>query len=1302
MARRTRAPRRPNETAEAREARRAARRESVPPITYPDELPITARADELVAAIRAHPVVIVAGETGSGKSTQLPKMCLAAGRGIDGLIGHTQPRRVAARSVAERVASELGGELGGAVGYAVRFTDKVGPSSLVKVMTDGILLAEIRRDRRLSRYDTLIIDEAHERSLNIDFLLGYLRQLLDRRKDLKVIITSATIDTERLSAHFGGAPVVTVEGRTYPVEVRYRPIGGGSDEEHPDADDETDHGDRGDRGDRGVRGVRGDRGDRVDRHERSDDEPVDQISAVCAAVVELSREGPGDVLVFLSGEREIHDTAEALRALALRDTEILPLYARLSAAEQHRIFAAHPGRRIVLATNVAETSITVPGVRYVVDAGTARISRYSRRLKVQRLPIEPISQASARQRAGRCGRVAPGVCIRLYSPDDLARRPEYTEPEILRTNLASVILQMTAIGLGDVAAFPFVDPPDARSVKDGVLLLEELGAIESSADRTERRLTPIGRSLAQLPIDPRLGRMVLEADRLGCTREVLVIAAALSIQDPRERPREKAQAAEELHRRFVVPDSDFLAFVRLWDHLREQQKALSSSQFRKLCKREYLNYVRVREWQDLYSQLRQVASGLGIHLSNDEALPDHVHQALLPGLLSQIGVREPTTKEFQGARNARFLVGSGSALAKKPPRWVMAAELVETNRLWARVVGRIQPEWAERAAGHVVKRSYGEPRWDGRRAAAVASEKVTLYGLTLVADRAVALASVDAAAARDLFIWHALVEDDWRHHHEFVARNQALITRVRALEDRARRRNLLVGEEAFYEHFDQRLPASITSGRHFDAWWKRARQADPHLLDLTFADVVDPTSGVRSLDDFPDEWVDGPRRYRLEYLFDPSSPADGVTAHVPLEQLAGVGTAGFDWHVPGLRHEKVATLIRLLPKALRRRLVAANDHASAFLDHHGPADGPLLPTLAEALTEVAEAPVHPGDFDLEQLPAHLDVHVSIDDRDGRCLAIGPDLNTLRVQLRPLFAETLRSVAEPLERTGCTTWPVDPLPHVVEAAIAGHVVSGFPTLVDEGSTVGVRVATTEAEQATSMRAGTVRLLQLRLPSPRKALADRLDRDSKRTLTTTGRTTLGAVVADSVDGSLGQLVDDAGGVVWDAAAFAALAALIEPALPAMVVRTVKQAAALLRAGERVQRRIGELRAPSLGPAARDLQAQLDRLLPEHFVALAGVARLADVGRYLEAMERRMDKLADDVARDHQRMATVQRLEDEYQRAVSRLPRWRRDRDGGEVGWLLEELRVSLFAQQLGTATSVSEQRLIRELARLAEAR
>ncbi|SCD85635.1 ATP-dependent helicase HrpA [Streptomyces sp. SolWspMP-sol7th] len=920
--------------AEERLAERAAH---VPEVGYPPQLPVSAKKDDIADAIREHQVVIVAGETGSGKTTQIPKICLELGRGVRGMIGHTQPRRLAARTVAERVASELDTPLGEAVGWKVRFTDQVSRGTYVKLMTDGILLAEIQTDRELRAYDTIIIDEAHERSLNIDFLLGYLAQLLPRRPDLKVIITSATIDPERFSRHFGEAPIVEVSGRTYPVEVRYRPLLA-EDSEEPDRD---------------------------------------QTTAIIDAVEELRREPSGDILVFLSGEREIRDTADALEKKKFPFTEVLPLYARLSHAEQNRVFKRAPGdsaRRIVLATNVAETSLTVPGIKYVIDPGTARISRYSSRTKVQRLPIEAISQASANQRKGRCGRTSDGICVRLYSEEDFESRPEFTDAEILRTNLASVILQMTSAGLGEIEKFPFIDPPDHRNIRDGVQLLQELGALDPEQKDQRKRLTQTGRRLAQLPVDPRLARMVLEADRNGCVREVMVVAAALSLQDPRERPSEKQAQADQFHARFKDETSDFLAFLNLWTYIREQQKALSSSAFRRMCRNEFLNYLRIREWQDIYAQVRSVAQQLGLNINTDDSPPEQVHVSLLAGLLSHIGmkdVKESTAKdpaqqakekrrggnEYLGARGAKFAVFPGSALFKKPPRYVMSAELVETSRLWARVNARIEPEWAERLGAHLVKRAYSEPHWEKDQAAVMAYEKVTLYGVTLAAQRKVNYGRIDPEVSRELFIRNALVEGDWRTHHKFFADNRRLLTEVEELEHRARRRGIVVDDEALYDFYDERVPAHVVSGAHFDSWWKRKRQEEPELLDFERSMLLTEAARGITKDDYPDRWRQGPLDFRVTYQFEPGADADGVTVHVPLQVLNQVTSEGFDWQIPGLREEVVTELIRSLPKPVRRNYVPAPNFAQRFLATASPLSAPLTTALAKGLQQMVGVPV---------------------------------------------------------------------------------------------------------------------------------------------------------------------------------------------------------------------------------------------------------------------------------------------------------------------------------------------------------
>jgi ATP-dependent helicase HrpA len=1250
-------------------ARAEQRRASIPVIAYPDELPITPRRDELVAAVREHQVVIVEGETGSGKSTQLPKMCLEAGRGVLGMIGHTQPRRVAARTIAERVADELGTDLGATVGYAVRFTDRVGDLTLVKVMTDGILLAETQRDRWLNAYDTLIIDEAHERSLNIDFLLGYVKQLLVKRPELKLIVTSATIDTQRFAEHFD-APIVSVSGRMYPVEIRYRPFG-------PTPCRSADPA----------------------LHDVTDDR--DQVGAITDAVVELQRESDGDILVFLSGEREIHDAADALRRADLRFTEVIPLYARLSAAEQHRVFQPHTGRRVVLATNVAETSLTVPGVRNVIDTGTARISRYSRRLKVQRLPIEPISQASANQRSGRCGRLGPGICVRLYCEDDFAERPEFTEPEILRTNLASVILQMTALGLGDVASFPFVDPPDPRSVGDGIALLRELGALAGEDEASGRlRLTSIGRRLARLPVDPRLGRMVIEADRLGCAHEVMVVTAALSIQDPRERPTDAISQATEAHQRFVSDDgSDFMAFVRLWDHLRERQRALSSSQFRKLCRTEFLNYLRVREWQDIFSQMRHVAGELGVRMNTEPAHPDHVHQALLAGLLSQIGMRDGQSREYRGARGAKFTIGAGSAQAKRLAGWVMAAELVETNRLWARTCARIQPEWAERLGAHLVKRSYGEPEWDPKRGSAVVDERVTLFGLPIVNARRVGLARVDPGAARTMFIQHALVAREWSTHHEFAARNAELLDEVRDLEERTRRL-LLVDDGTLAEFFDRRIPDEVTGAIEFDRWWRRTRADQPHLLDLGRGDVTIPTARHVTPEAFPTEWSHDGAEFPVTYEYAPGAQRDGVTVHIPVALLNQVRPEPFEWLVPGLRAELIAALVKSLPKGIRRDLVPAAAFVDRAVRELDPANSPsgLLTALAASLSAQSGRAISAADFAPDQLPPHLRTRFVVEDSAGHVVASGYDLAALQRDLRPAVRAAV-AAATGIERAGITTWDVGDIPSAIDADVGdGQTVRGYPALVDDGQSVSLRVLTTAEAAERAMWNGVRRLLLLTVPLPRKAMAQTLSNATRLALARLGWSSAVDLVDDCVTAAVDHVMLEQGFPPTTAAGFEALQREARRQLHDLGISSIRAAALVVRAASDVLDVLERLVAASIAASVADARRHLTDLVHPGFVTEAGTRRLDDLLRYVKAIERRLQRLPEDPARDRRGMATVHALASEYRAAVrerranSSLDR-RRELD--EVRWMIEELRVSTFAQALGTAYPVSVQRIRREL-------
>ncbi|SDM56868.1 ATP-dependent RNA helicase HrpA [Streptomyces wuyuanensis] len=1274
--------------AAVRTAERAAR---VPGVTYPEQLPVSQKKDEILEAIRDHQVVIVAGETGSGKTTQIPKICLELGRGVRGMIGHTQPRRIAARTVAERVAEELRTPLGEAVGWKVRFTDQVNQdATFVKLMTDGILLAEIQTDRELRAYDTIIIDEAHERSLNIDFLLGYLSQLLPKRPDLKVVITSATIDPERFSRHFGDAPIVEVSGRTYPVEVRYRPL----------------------------------------LEEDSDESDRDQITAICDAVGELQKEGPGDILVFLSGEREIRDTADALNKKNLRHTEVLPLYARLSHAEQHRVFQPHTGRRIVLATNVAETSLTVPGIKYVIDPGTARISRYSHRTKVQRLPIEAISQASANQRKGRCGRTSDGICIRLYSEDDFLSRPEFTDAEILRTNLASVILQMTAAGLGDIEKFPFIDPPDHRNIRDGVQLLQELGALEPvqkspQEGKKGQRLTQMGRKLAQLPVDPRLARMVIEADRNGCVREVMVIAAALSIQDPRERPADKQAQADQQHARFKDETSDFLAFLNLWRYIREQQKERGSSSFRRMCKQEYLNFLRIREWQDIYAQLRTVAKQMGMHLEEpaaDAGVPEQaVHVSLLAGLLSHVGMkdvkdagresgREPgksTGKnEYLGARNAKFAVFPGSALFRKPPRFIMSAELVETSRLWARVNAKIEPEWIEPLAGHLVKRTYSEPHWEKDQAAVMAYEKVTLYGVPIVAQRKVNYGRIDPEASRELFIRNALVEGDWRTHHKFFADNRRLLTEVEDLEHRARRRDILVDDETLFDFYDQRVPEHVVSGAHFDSWWKHKRREQPELLDFEREMLINEKAGAVTKDDYPDSWRQGRLKFRVTYQFEPGADADGVTVHIPLQVLNQVTDEGFDWQIPGLREEVVTELIRSLPKPIRRNYVPAPNFAKAFLERAVQLQEPLPVTLARELQRMVGVPVKAEDFDLARVPDHLKVTFRIVDERRRKLAEDKDLEALRLRLKPKARQAISEAAaatagrtggDAVERTGLKDWTIGTLSRVFETRRAGQPVKAYPALVDDGDSVSVRLFDTEAEQAEAMWRGTRRMIMLNIPvNPAKFASDRMSNQQKLALSANPHGSVQALFDDCATAAADKLIADHGGPAWDEESFRKLYDKVRADLVDATVRTVDQVGQILAAWQACERRLKGTTSPALAGNVKDVREQLAWLVPAGFVTRTGLRRLPDLMRYLVAVDRRLQQMPTSVQRDTTRMEKVHEMQDEYAWLLEQLPAGRPvPQEVRDIRWMIEELRVSYFAHALGTAYPVSDKRIVKAI-------
>ncbi|REE02651.1 ATP-dependent RNA helicase HrpA [Citricoccus muralis] len=1356
-------------------------------LEYPPNLPVSAERDRIMGAIRDHQVVIVAGETGSGKTTQLPKMLLElADEGVldaERMIGHTQPRRLAARSVAERIAHELGTEIGSDVGYQVRFTAQTSARTRVKVMTDGILLAEIQHDQLLSGYSAIIIDEAHERSLNIDFLLGYLRRLLPRRPDLRVIITSATIDPESFAAHFAlpdatgqdePAPIIEVSGRTFPVEIRYRPLDaprrdgaqggteGPGDEDHDSS------------GPSGSSGFDAD----------TDEESRDPVDAVCDAVDELSREPDGDILVFFSGEREIRDAAEALapRVAANRrlgNAEILPLYGRLSMAEQHRVFSTGPRRRIVLATNVAETSLTVPGIKYVIDTGTARISRYSHRTKVQRLPIERISQASANQRSGRSGRTSDGIAIRLYSQEDFESRPEFTDPEILRTNLAAVILQMCSMGVAttpaDVGDFPFLQPPDSRQVTDGAALLTELGALNSGQPDERGRsypkgtITPVGRKLARLPVDPRLGRMIVEAGERGCVREVMVLAAALTIQDPRERPTEQRAQADEQHSRFKDENSDFSALLNLWAYLREQQKELSGNQFRKMCRTEYINYLRVREWQDLVQQLRQLAKPLGISVSAGPVDPvgqhEPVHRSLLTGLLSHIGAWDERKRDYQGARNTRFAVFPGSALFKKRHAFVMAAELVETSRLWARMVAKIDPVWAVEAAGALAKRTYNEPHWSRRSGSVVAREKVTLFGITLIPDREVQFWRIDPAGSRELFIRHALVEGDWKTRHHFFARNRTALAEIEDLETRLRRRDLRVSDQDLFDFYDARIPATIVSERHFDSWWKKTRQTSPDLLDLDQQSLLAVDTVELDTDRFPTVFhhpTDGGGiDLELSYDFNPAAGAgesDGITVLIPILMLNQMDPERFRWLVPGLRVDLVTALIRSLPKAVRKNFVPAPDVARAAVEQldrdADPAADDLLPALELALRRMKGVVIPPGSWDQTAIPPHLVPDYRVVDARGAIMGTGQDLAALQDRLaganRTAIAESLaraggggggassgagdgaggdvdsapspqsvrraasgnsagRSNDGPdsiafAERHGLTDWVVGDIPRKVDTEIsAGSVgsgrqrITGYPGLTaetarDGSPAAGLTVFRTEAEQQAAHRAGVVNLLLALVPSPQRYVLDHLDNREKLTFTQNPHGSVEQLINDCTRATVDRLVPES--LPFTEAEFRRLFTTVRAELIDTVFAVTAIVEQVLSRATQVRKELKGSVSLAMAPALNDIKAHLEQLVFPGFVAATGWAHLQHLPRYLQGMLRRIDKLkaGGQVQRDARDMAVVQSLEDAFDAEARKLPAGQSAPPALDaVRWLIEELRISYFAQDLGTAVSVSEKRV-----------
>lgn len=1258
---------------------RANRRARVPHITYPD-LPVSDRREEISRAIERHQVVIVSGETGSGKTTQLPKICLEMGRGDGKLIGHTQPRRIAARSVAERISEEMNVDLGGLVGYQVRFTDEVSKDTRIKLMTDGILLAEIPGDPMLSRYDTIIIDEAHERSLNIDFLLGYLARLLPQRPDLKVIITSATIDSERFANHFGplqavpeeAAPIIAVSGRTYPVEIRYR------DEEEL--------------------------------------EELDQVELICDAVDELSDEGPGDILVFLSGEGEIRDTEKAL-ADHLPDyakpgegrpgrTEVLPLYARLSAGEQHRIFARHDWRRIVLATNIAETSLTVPGIRYVIDPGTARIARFSPKSKVQRLPIEPISQASANQRSGRCGRVADGIAIRLYTEEDFESRPEFTEPEIQRTSLSSVILQMAALGLGEVEDFPFVDPPQRRAVRAGVQQLEEIGALRRG------RLTKLGRKIARLPIDPRLARMLLEGQRNGVISEVLVIVAALSVQDVRERPAEKRGEADTYHARFIDPRSDFIAYLNLWRYLNLQSRELSGSAMRRTCRAEYLNYLRFREWRDVVTQLRQLTRSLGARRLGlptkrmlaeagdpasaarafDRSKIDDIHRSLLPGMLSQLGSWDMRRKDYEGARGSRFVIWPGSGLSNKHPDWVMAAELVETSRLFARTVAQIRPEWIEEAAGHLLTYQHSEPYWSSKHGAAMVHEKVMLYGLTIIADRPVPLTKVGTAdahaLAREILIRHGLVAQDWREHYDFMTANTEALNEAREVESRRRTRGLVADEAALEGFFDERIPAEVVTGGHFAAWYKRHPEVSlvyPRSLLLGSEEVAE--------EDYPTTWVQGEIELPISYDFSPGQRTDGLTIEIPVAVLPQLTDAGFDWLVPGMAGELAEATIRSLPKRLRRELVPAPDVAAQIAailpDWEEVAHG-SGPSYHEAF---AAAAAHLRGVDIDEwgtLPDHLRITFRVVSRRGAILAEGTSIADLKAQLAPRTQEAVsRAVRKAVNLA--TKVPAEGFGSGLPLTVEAGGVKGYPALVAGPDKVEVKVLDNPAEQVREHRKGVLTMLAEKLALPTARVTSRWPAAMSLTMAASPYDSTDDLVSDLTFAAVRNLAGDVSSVRTEEA-FDALVTKLRDRVEDEIFRIAQIVSRILEAA-RTTRAAIDSASPALAGQKAEVAEVFHHLIRPGFIGATPDEWLNRLPTYLAAGTVRLETCAANLDLDDERADTVAEAAELIEAA---------DPATGEEAakverakWMLEELRVSLFAQKLGTAVKVSLPRIAKLL-------
>ena len=1233
-------------------AARELRLKNLPKVSYPENLPVSQKKDDIKKAISENQVVIVAGETGSGKTTQLPKICMELGRGVAGLIGHTQPRRLAARSVAARVAEEIGTTIGEKVGFKIRFSDQVSNSSYLKLMTDGVLLAEIQQDRFLNQYDTIIIDEAHERSLNIDFILGYLKNLLPKRPDLKLIITSATIDPERFSKHFNDAPIIEVSGRTYPVEVRYRPL--------------------------------------TEINKTEMEAEGDQLQGIFDAVDELMQAGPGDILIFMNGEREIRDTADALTKRGLANTEVLPLYARLSNAEQNRIFASHTGRRIVLSTNVAETSLTVPGIRYVIDPGTARISRYSYRTKVQRLPIEAISQASANQRKGRCGRVAEGICIRLYSEEDFLGRPEFTDPEILRTNLASVILQMLALGLGDISEFPFVQAPDNRNITDGLRLLEEIQAITPVTRKKEYKLTKAGRELSRLPVDPRLAKIVHAANGFNAMFEAIVIVAALSIQDPREFPQDKKAKAQESHGRFADKHSDFIAFLNLWRYLEEQQQALSRNQFRKLCQTEFLAYMRVREWQDIVYQLVSTCEEMGFKMNQNPSDYEAIHKSILAGMLSHIGMKDDN-QIYTGARQSKFFVFPGSGLFKKSPKWLVAAELVETSKLFARINAKIDLAWVAPLAQHLVNRSYSEPHWQKKTGAVMAFEQQTLYGLTIVSRKSVQFNKIDAKLSREIFIRSALVEQQLGQSESFLNFNQKLIDEVQDLEHKARRRDILVDEEALMDFYHQRLPEDITSRVEFNTWWKKQKKAEPKFLHMDKAALMQHDAAHISKENYPDVWQQNNLFLPLEYHFEPGQALDGVVVQIPLALLNQVENTGFDWHIPAFRHELITALIKSLPKTTRRNFVPAPNYADAVMASLEPMQGSFIDAISKQLLRMSGITIKNQEWDFGALPAYLKLQFAVKDEKNKLLASGFDLDELKEKLKGKVNDNLAKVAEKgIEQTDLVDWSFGELPSSYVQKQGQYEVKAYPALVDEGKATSIKLFDAKEKADEAHLKGLRRLVLLNIPSPIKYLQQKLPNKAKLGLYFNPFGKINELIDDCIAAAIDSILASSS-TIRDEQSFNDVKETIRGELGDAVVAIALDVEAALSLVSSLNKKLKGKSDFTMIMAQGDIKEQLSKLIFKGFVTSHGAARIKDVIRYLKGIERRLEKLPIDPHQDKLKMLDVEKAEHILKEAIGKARSNTEKQKLEEIRWMIEELRISLFAQNLGTAYPISLKRI-----------